>query len=52
LTRNEAARLLGAAIGYVWDYERGPWKREDDGTLSRRERWIIRPAAIRLPAFA
>ena len=48
LTRNEAARLLGAAIGYVWDDERGSWKRRDDGTLLRRERWIIRrryPAA-------
>jgi hypothetical protein len=48
LTRNEAARLLGAAIGYAWDNERGSWKRRDDGTLLRRERWIIRrryPAA-------
>jgi hypothetical protein len=48
LTRNEAARLLGAAIGYVWDNERGSWKRRDDGTLLRRDRWIIRrrcPAA-------
>jgi integrase len=48
LTRNEAARLLGAAIGYVWDNERETWKRSEDGTLVRRERWIIRrryPAA-------
>ena len=48
LTRNEAARLLGAAIGYVWDNERGSWKRKEDGKLLRRERWIIRrryPAA-------
>lgn len=48
LTRNEAARLLGAAIGYVWDVERGSWKRKHDGTLLRRDRWIIRrryPAA-------
>jgi integrase len=48
LTRNEAARLLGAAIGYVWDVERGSWKRKEDGKLLRRERWIIRrryPAA-------
>ena len=48
LTRNEAARLLGAAIGYVWDQARSSWKRRDDGTLLRRERWIIdrrRPAA-------
>jgi len=42
LTRNEAARLLGAAIGYVWDNERGSWKRKENGTLLRRERWIIR----------
>jgi hypothetical protein len=41
-TRNEAARLLGAAVGFVWDNERGTWKRKEDGTLSRRERWIIR----------
>jgi hypothetical protein len=50
LTRNEAARLLGAALGYVWDGapERRTWKRREDGTLLRRERWIIRrrqPAA-------
>lgn len=38
LTRNEAARLLGAAIGYVWDKERETWKRGEDGKLSRRER--------------
>jgi hypothetical protein len=44
LTRNEAARLLGAALGYVWDGgpERCTWKRREDGTLLRRERWIIR----------
>jgi hypothetical protein len=40
LTRNEAARLVGAAIGYVWDKERGSWKRHYDGLLMRR-----RPAA-------
>lgn len=48
LTRNEAARLLGAAIGYVWDTEQSTWKRREDGALVRRERWIIRrryPAA-------
>jgi len=48
LTRHEAARLLGAAIGYVWDHERRAWKRREDGALLRRERWIIRrrcPAA-------
>ena len=31
LTRNEAARLLGAAIGFVWDVERGSWKRDERG---------------------
>ncbi|MFK4398168.1 site-specific integrase [Bradyrhizobium elkanii] len=48
LTRNEAARLLGATIGYVWDTEQETWKRSEDGELARRERWIIRrryPAA-------
>lgn len=48
LTRNEAARLLCAAIGYVWDNERDSWKRKEDGKLLRSERWIIRrryPAA-------
>ncbi|QOZ32086.1 hypothetical protein [Bradyrhizobium sp. CCBAU 53421] len=48
LTRNEAARLLGATIGYVWDTEEETWKRSEDGELARRERWIIRrryPAA-------
>jgi integrase len=47
LIRNEAARLLGAALGYVWDNDRGRWKRRSDGTLLRRERWIIRR---RMPA--
>lgn len=42
LTRNEAARLLGAALGYVWDTSRGSWKRREDGALERRPRWIIR----------
>ena len=41
LTRNEAARLLGAAIGNAWDNERNSWKRKEDGKLLRRERWII-----------
>ncbi|MCK1275471.1 hypothetical protein IVB46_09530 [Bradyrhizobium sp. 61] len=47
LTRNEAARLLAAALGYIWDSERETWKREGQH-LVRRERWIInrrRPAA-------
>jgi len=26
LTRNEAARLLGAALGYVWDDEKKSWR--------------------------
>jgi hypothetical protein len=33
LTRNEAARLLGAAIGYVWDNARETWKRREDGAF-------------------
>ncbi|WGR95727.1 MULTISPECIES: hypothetical protein [unclassified Bradyrhizobium] len=48
LTRNEAARLFGAAMGYVWDVARGHWKSTLNGRLIRRERWIInrrRPAA-------
>jgi integrase len=48
LTRNESARLLGAALGYVWDVRRKGWKRTPNGLLLRRERWIInrrRPAA-------
>jgi integrase len=48
LSRSEAARLLGAALGYVWDAARGAWRRGPDGRLLRRERWIIRrrtPAA-------
>ncbi len=48
LVRNEAARLLGAALGYVWDAARGSWKRRENGTLFRRPLWIIRrrrPAA-------
>src|SRR6202000_2696478 len=40
----------GAALGYVWDEapERRTWRRREDGTLMRRDRWIIRrrqPAA-------
>jgi len=48
LTRGEAARLLGAAIGYIWDPSHNNWKRRRDGKLERRPRWIIRrrtPAA-------
>jgi len=47
LTRNEAARLLGAAIGFVWDGARSTWRRQPDGRLTRRVRWIIRR---RIPA--
>jgi integrase len=42
LTRPEAARLLGAAIGFVWDSASGTWRRGADGKLMRRARWIIR----------
>jgi hypothetical protein len=41
LARNEAARLLGAALGYIWDKGSGTWRRRVDGRLERRERWII-----------
>src|SRR5205823_12612284 len=47
-TRNEAARLFGAALGYVWDGQHGSWKRSEDGRLLRRPRWVVnrrRPAA-------
>ncbi|MCC8942808.1 hypothetical protein H8A97_42655, partial [Bradyrhizobium sp. Arg62] len=48
LTRNEAARLIGAAMGYVWDSVHGQWSSTFGGRLVRRARWIIdrrRPAA-------
>lgn len=38
LTRTEAARLLGAALGYVWDAEARTWKRGGSGSLMRRDR--------------
>lgn len=38
LTRNEVARLLAAALGYVWDGEAGTWKRDEAGRLVRRDR--------------
>ena len=38
LTRREAARLLGAALGFVWDPLGDRWKRADDGKLMRRDR--------------
>lgn len=37
LTRGEAARLLAAALGFVWDREKAAWKRQD-GRLVRRDR--------------
>ena len=38
LTRLEAARLLGAALGFVFDGEAGKWKRDEAGRLVRRDR--------------
>jgi len=37
LTRTQAARLLGVALGFVWDEAAGTWKREN-GRLVRRDR--------------
>ena len=34
LRRSEAARLLGAALGFVWDGQRNAWKRNVHGRLS------------------
>lgn len=48
LLRSEAARLLGAALGFVWDRERNAWKRNERGRLARRPTWLIarrRPVA-------
>jgi hypothetical protein len=48
LRRSEAARLLGAALGFVWDSDRGAWKRNDNGGLLRAAPWMIarrRPVA-------
>jgi integrase len=38
LTRIEAARLLGAALGFVFDGQANTWKRDDRGRLARRDR--------------
>jgi integrase len=38
LDRSEAARLLGAALGFVFDGARGHWKHDDTGRLVRRDR--------------
>jgi integrase len=48
LLRSEAARLLGAAIGFVWDMERNAWKRDEAGKMVRRPAWLVarrRPVA-------
>jgi len=48
LRRSEAARLLGAAIGFRWDHDRNNWKRNEDGKLVRAPSWMIarrRPVA-------
>lgn len=37
LTRTEAARLLGAALGFVWDAQNCCWKR-NNGRLVRRDK--------------
>jgi hypothetical protein len=37
LTRGQAARLLAAALGFVWDVGKGDWRRER-GRLVRRDR--------------
>jgi hypothetical protein len=37
LSRSQAARLLGASLGFVWDAGQGTWKRKD-GRLVRRDR--------------
>lgn len=37
LTRTEAARLVGAAIGFVWDDAAGAWQRDAAGRLKRRD---------------
>lgn len=48
LLRSEAARLLGAAIGFIWDRDRDAWKRDDAGKMVRRPSWLVarrRPVA-------
>lgn len=48
LPRSEAARLLGASLGFVWDADRNAWKRTPEGKLyrqDRRVRTVRRPAA-------
>lgn len=40
LKRREVARLLGAALGFVWDSERNGWARDETGRLRRRNRRI------------
>lgn len=38
MTRSEAARLLAAALGFVWDRDRGSWKRERRDRVTRIRR--------------
>lgn len=38
LTRHQAARMLAAALGFVWDSATNNWKRTPDGRLYRRDR--------------
>jgi len=42
LTRSEAARLLGAALGFVWDVELGAWKTEPAQPGGGRARRLVR----------
>ncbi|MBB3020401.1 integrase [Microvirga lupini] len=48
LTRSECARLVGAALGFVWDTAAGAWKREA-GVVEGRRVWrlVRRPPAVR-----
>jgi hypothetical protein len=48
LRRSEAARLLGAALGFKWDHKLNNWKRNEGGKLFRAPSWMIarrRPVA-------
>ena len=48
LRRSEAARLLGAALGFIWDGERDAWKRNEAGRMARQPAWLVarrRPVA-------
>jgi integrase len=41
LLRSEASRLLGAALGFVWDNDSGNWKRTAEGRLFRRDKRTV-----------